>query len=98
MESDHNTVQYHIYLRLPIKASRPFTNVIRHLKSNPPKHIHFMSFPADSLNLPRKRTATERATNNGDPLVVRKRAREATAAPVAKKSKNVSLQFFKGII
>ena len=45
------------------------------------------------MNLPRKRTATERATNNGDPLVVRKRACEATAAPVPKKHKNISLLF-----
>jgi len=37
-----------------------------------------MSFLADSLTLRRKCTATERAANNEDPLVARKRAREAT--------------------
>lgn len=36
-----------------------------------------MSFSFDSLSLRRKRTATERAENNGDPLVARKKAREA---------------------
>ena len=50
-----------------------------------------MSMSAESLNIRRKRTATERATNNADPLVVRKKAREATGAPVPKKSKNASV-------
>ena len=50
-----------------------------------------MSMSAESLNIRRKRTATERATNNGDPLAVRKKAREATGAPVPKKSKNASV-------
>jgi hypothetical protein len=36
-----------------------------------------MSFSSDSLALRRKRTATERAENNADPLVVKKKAREA---------------------
>lgn len=44
-----------------------------------------MSLSIESLVLRRKRTATDRAENNGDPLVVKKRAREAaksnTAAP-----------------
>jgi hypothetical protein len=64
-----------------------------------------MSFFADSLALRRKRTATERAESNGDPLVAKKKAREAAkvnaatpaftatvakAAPVPKKTSNVS--------
>lgn len=36
-----------------------------------------MSLSSDSLALRRKRTATERAENNGDPLVAKKKAREA---------------------
>jgi hypothetical protein len=44
-----------------------------------------MSLSADSLGLHRKRTATDHAANNGDPLVVRKKAREAT------KSSNTAL-------
>ena len=53
-----------------------------------------MSLSSESLNLRRKRTATERAINNGDPLVVRKRAREATTAAVPKNGTNVSLHCF----
>jgi len=48
-----------------------------------------MSLSSDSLALRRKRTATDRAMNNGDPLVVKKKAREAvqsdTAVPTAAK-------------
>ena len=36
-----------------------------------------MSLSSDSLALRRKRTATERAENNGDPLIAKKRACEA---------------------
>jgi hypothetical protein len=36
-----------------------------------------MSFSADSLAIQRKRTVSERVTENGDPLVIRKKAREA---------------------
>lgn len=49
-----------------------------------------MSFSSESLALRRKRTATERAENNGDPLVANKKAREA-----AKSKTNVSF-FFSG--
>jgi hypothetical protein len=37
-----------------------------------------MSLSADSLVLRRKRKATERAETNGDPLVAKKKAREAS--------------------
>src|SRR6266545_8312418 len=37
-----------------------------------------MSLSAESLNLRHKRKATERAENNGDPLVAKKKAREAS--------------------
>jgi len=37
-----------------------------------------MSLSALSLDLRRKRKATERAENNGDPLVARKKARDAS--------------------
>ena len=40
-----------------------------------------MSLSSDSLALRRKHTATERAENNGDPLVAKKKAREAAKAP-----------------
>ena len=36
-----------------------------------------MSLSSESLALRRKRTATERAKNNGDPLVANKKARAA---------------------
>lgn len=36
-----------------------------------------MSLSFDSVALRRKRTATERALNNADPLVVKKKARQA---------------------
>ena len=42
-----------------------------------------MSLSADSLNLRRKRKATERAQNNGDPLVAKKKAREASRTSTA---------------
>ena len=42
-----------------------------------------MSLSADSLALRRKRTATERVANNGDPLAARKKAREAMKSNVA---------------
>ena len=63
--------------------------------------MSFTSFTdqVNALNLRRKRIATDRATNNGDPLVVRKKAREATAASVpSKKNKNVSLIFFYSLL
>jgi len=65
-----------------------------------------MSFFADSLALRRKHTATERAENNGDPLVIKKKACEAAksnaeptpavtkAVPVPKNSSNVSPYYF----
>ena len=42
-----------------------------------------MSLSFESLALRRKRTATERAENNGDPLVVKKKAREAAKSNMA---------------
>jgi len=45
-----------------------------------------MSLSYDSLALRRKRTASERALNNGDPLVVKKKAREAISTPTAEPS------------
>ena len=58
-----------------------------------------MSLSAESLNLRRKHTATEHVMNNGDPLVVRKRACEATITPVPKNGRNVSLDcFFKSFL
>jgi hypothetical protein len=36
-----------------------------------------MSLSSDSVALRRKRTATERALNNADPLVIKKKARKA---------------------
>lgn len=53
-----------------------------------------MSLSVESLGFRRKRTATERAENNGDPLVVKKKAREAAnnaQAPAVKKGPSVSL-------
>ncbi|KAF8810406.1 hypothetical protein BYT27DRAFT_7209501 [Phlegmacium glaucopus] len=46
------------------------------------KHIS-MSFSSDSLALHRKRTVTECAANNGDPLVVRKKAHKAMKSNIA---------------
>ena len=52
-----------------------------------------MSLPDSStFAMRRKRTLSERATENGDPLVVKKKAREA--AEIAKKKNQV---FFKKI-
>ena len=52
-----------------------------------------MSFSEPStVPMRRKRTDSERVTNNGDPLVVRKKAREA------EKSKKTTQVFFKKII
>ena len=42
-----------------------------------------MSFSFDSLALRRKRTATERAENNGDPLVAKKKAHEAAKSKLS---------------
>jgi hypothetical protein len=46
-----------------------------------------MSLSVESLALHHKRTATDRAENNGDPLVVKKKACEAARsnAPAVKK-------------
>ena len=51
-----------------------------------------MSLSAESMALCRKRTATDCAENNGDPLVVKKKAREAARlnAPAIKKGPSVS--------
>jgi hypothetical protein len=57
-----------------------------------------MSFSSESLALRRKRTATERAENNGDPLAANKKARAAAkskAGPANSKT-NVS-SYFSGI-
>ena len=61
---------------LRLKSQRP--NVI-HYPFNPSiEHLIKMS-TSDSSTIPmrRKRTISERVTENGDPLVVRKKAREA---------------------
>ena len=55
-----------------------------------------MSLSADSTTLRRKRTATDRAEDNGDPLVIKKKARQAEkrnggAAPAARNGPKVSL-------
>ena len=53
-----------------------------------------MSLPVEPLASRRKRTATDCAENNGDPLVVKKKAREADRsnnAPAVKKGRSVSL-------
>jgi hypothetical protein len=71
-------MQYQIYIRFPVDIT-----LSRLLNPNPSK----MSFSANSSGLRRKRTTTEHAANNADPLVARKKAREsqkknATAMPV----------------
>jgi hypothetical protein len=67
-----------------------------------------MSFIADSSALRRKRTATERAESNGDPLIIKKKGREAAksnvdstpavivtnAVSAPKKGSNVRLYYF----
>ena len=55
-----------------------------------------MSLSFDSTTLRRKRTDTDRAENNGDPLVIKKKAREAEkrndgAGPAARNRPKVSL-------
>ena len=51
-----------------------------------------MSLSAESLTLHHKRTATDHAENNGDPLVVKKKAHEAARlnAPAVKKGPSMS--------
>ena len=54
-----------------------------------------MSFSADSSGLHHKRTTSEHAANNADPLVARKKAREAqkkdvTAMPVMENAEPAS--------
>lgn len=52
-----------------------------------------MSLSSDSVAFCRKRTATKRALNNADPLVVKKRAREAgmtKVGTIARKSGMIS--------
>jgi len=76
-----------------------FVNVIQMLKTQSIKKLIPMSLSAESLNLRRKHVATEHVINNRDPLVARKKARQAvqsnatitTAAPAPKKSASVSL-------
>ena len=52
-----------------------------------------MSLSSEFLAQRRKHTATDRAENNGDPLVIKKKAREAARsnAPTVKKGPSVSL-------
>ena len=52
-----------------------------------------MSLSAESMALRRKCTATNRAENNGDPLVVKKKAREAARlnAPAVKKGPSMAI-------
>ena len=85
------TVQYHIYICSSIKPNRPFANVIQHLKTQSTQTLIPMSLSAESLNLCCKHTATKHAMNNGDLLVVWKRAHKATVATVPKNGTTVSL-------
>lgn len=65
-----------------------------------------MSLSTDVSSHRRKRTATDRAKNNGDPLVAKKRARQAaqpttdqvspTAPPAAKQGNSIGVGFKKG--
>jgi hypothetical protein len=60
-----------------------------------------MSLSVKPLPSQRKRTASDRAENNGDPLVVKKKAREAEKTknvPAVKKGCSVSLYTFRKII
>jgi hypothetical protein len=67
-----------------LSSSHPLFTQTIHLI---PSHKPIMSF-SESLTAPmrRKRTASERVTDNGDPLVIKKKAREA-----AKKNTQVFL-------
>jgi len=70
------TVQYQIYfyknLVKPLK-------VILSLSTESIAHQPAMSLSSDSLSLHRKCTATEHALNNADPLIVKKKARQAAS-------------------
>ena len=70
----HPTVQYQI---LDIGNFYPLVNVIRKLPSQSNFQQISMSLSSESFALRRKRTATQRAENNGDPLAANKKARAA---------------------
>jgi hypothetical protein len=72
------TVQYQISLY------KNWSKVILSLSTASITHQPAMSLFADSLSLRRKRTATERALNNADPLIVKKKARQAAGIAVGK--------------
>ena len=59
------------------KSNPPLANIIHILPSQSIPQGILMSLSSESLNLRRKRTATERAENNGDPLAANKKARAA---------------------
>jgi len=77
----------------------PYLNVILGPSIQSIHHQAVMSLSSDSLPLCCKRTATKRALNNGDHLIVKKRAREATAigktATPTSNTPKVSLFFFR---
>jgi hypothetical protein len=69
------TVQY---LNMQGFTEYPYPLNVIHYTLNPSIQLFTkMSFSADSLAMRRKRTVSERVTENGDPLVIRKKAREA---------------------
>jgi len=69
------TVQY---LNVQGNTRYPYPLNVIHYTLNPSiEPFAEMSFSADSLAMRRKRTVSERVTENGDPLVIRKKAREA---------------------
>jgi hypothetical protein len=69
------TVQY---LNIQRNPEHPYPLNVIHYTLNPSiQPFTEMSFSADSLAMRHKRTVSERVTENDDPLVIRKKAREA---------------------
>ncbi len=70
-------IYYIVPISPPIKPNNKLSNVILGLSIQSIIQHTPMSLSSDSVALRRKRTATERALNNADPLIIKKKAHQA---------------------
>jgi hypothetical protein len=95
-------VQYQFQVPPSLIIKKKDNNPLSNIQNMMSQSIPQQSSTSDPLPNRRKRTATERAENNGDPLIAKKKARHAkktalpssiapTQAAAAKKRPNVNL-------
>jgi hypothetical protein len=92
-----STIQYQILFKVPERHQIHTKQNVIHPSFNPsienPVGMSFSTSDSSAIPMRRKRTVSERVTENGDPLAVRKKAREAAkqgaSAPVTSQAVSV---------